>query len=106
MVHIEGAEEGWVFFKYKRLPTFCYRCGILGRQDRECQKVHKGCLSTDEDEFQFGPWMPVVAPKTKQGKESPSQSRFSDDDEEEIQVTDGMRMELYNPVSTTSHQLF
>ena len=30
MIPIEGAEKVWVFFKYKRLPTFCYRCGILG----------------------------------------------------------------------------
>ena len=65
MIQIEGAEKVWVFFKYERLPTFCYRCGILGHQDRECCKVHKGYLSMDEDELQFGPWMRVIAPKIK-----------------------------------------
>lgn len=39
IVHIEDVEEGWVFFKYERLPTFCYHCGILGHQDHECQKI-------------------------------------------------------------------
>ena len=87
IIQIEGAEKCWVFFKYERLPTFCYRCGILGHQDRECCKVHRGSLSIDEDELQFGPWMRAIAPKIKQRKGSPSQSRFSDDDEEENQVT-------------------
>ena len=65
IIQIEGAEKCWVFFKYERLPTFCYRCGILGHQDRECCKVHRGSLSIDEDELQFGPWMRAIAPKIK-----------------------------------------
>ena len=31
---------------------FFYRCGILGHQDRECQKIKKGCLSSNKDELQ------------------------------------------------------
>ena len=69
MIHVEGVEAYWVFFKYERLPSFCYRCGILGHQDRECRKVHKGCLSMDEGKLQFGHWMRAVAPKIAQGSD-------------------------------------
>lgn len=41
MVHFEDVGEGWVFYKYERLPIFCYRCGILGLQDRKCKKIIK-----------------------------------------------------------------
>ena len=65
-----------------------YGCGILGHQDRECRKVHKGCLSTNEGELQFGPWMCAVAPKTAQRKGSPGQSKLSEDDKEDAQGSD------------------
>ena len=45
IVHIENVEERWVSFKYERLPTFCYRCGIPSHQDHECQKIKIKMLS-------------------------------------------------------------
>ena len=89
IIHIEDIEEGWVFFKYERLPTFCYWCGILGHQDRECQQINKRCLHMDEDEFQYGPWMHTIAPKINQKKGSPSQPRSNDDEEEVNLATEG-----------------
>ncbi|XP_065628224.1 uncharacterized protein At4g02000-like [Quercus suber] len=33
-VSIEGGESRWVFFKYERLPNFCYRCGKLDHGEK------------------------------------------------------------------------
>ena len=87
MVHIEDVEEGWVFFKYERLPIFCYCCGILTRQDHECQKIRKGFLSSDDDDFQFGPWLCAMAPKLSQKKSNFSQSNPREEDDDEIHVS-------------------
>ena len=63
MIQIDDLEASWVTFKYERLPIFFYRCGILGRQDRECPQLKKGCFSVDEDGFRFGPWLCSLAQK-------------------------------------------
>ena len=63
MIQIEDLEPSWVVFKYERLPIFCYRCGILGHQDKECPQLKMGCFSSDDDVFQFGPWLRSLPPK-------------------------------------------
>lgn len=37
-VIIEGGESKWVFFRYKRLPNFCYWCGMLDHGEKDCQE--------------------------------------------------------------------
>lgn len=32
------SEPFWANFKYERLPTFCFLCGILGHSDKFCPK--------------------------------------------------------------------
>ena len=110
MVHIEDVEEGWVFLKYERLPIFCYYCpifcyccGILTRQDHEYQKIRQGCLSSDDDDFQFGPWLCAMAPKFSQKKSNFSQSNPREEDDDEIHVSKDEKGEAES--SQIYHQL-
>ena len=74
MIHIEGMEKGWVYFKYERLLIYCYRCGILGHQERVCHKAKKVCVSLEEDDYQFGSWLHVVGPKINRERNSYNKS--------------------------------
>nr|POE71106.1 hypothetical protein CFP56_27111 [Quercus suber] len=88
MIRIEEMEDVWVFFKYERLPTFFYRCGILGHQECECQGINKGCFHTNDDMLQFGPWLRAIAPKTNHKKENSSPHRYSDVEIEDTFLSD------------------
>lgn len=34
-----GGEWQWLSFKYERLPTFCFYCGLIGHSDKFCEKL-------------------------------------------------------------------
>ncbi|XVF70065.1 hypothetical protein PTKIN_Ptkin11bG0131500 [Pterospermum kingtungense] len=35
-----GRDDIWVRLQYKRLPTFCYDCSMVGHSDFECDMVN------------------------------------------------------------------
>ncbi|XP_019166909.1 PREDICTED: uncharacterized protein LOC109162680 [Ipomoea nil] len=45
----------WITFKYERLSTFCYCCGILGHSDKFYKTVYEEGILPDA--FPFGTWM-------------------------------------------------
>lgn len=36
-INIDGEQE-WIDFKYELLPSFCFYCGLIGHQEKSCEK--------------------------------------------------------------------
>ena len=56
-INIEKEEARWVQYKYERLPNFCYRCGLLEHDQRECSEsvgIDKG---DEKGDLQYGAWL-------------------------------------------------
>lgn len=77
-----------VFFRYERLPAFCFICGKLGHQMKECDEEEnnedKDYEETDERDLPFGPWLrasplprQTIDPKKEPIQGSCSRSLFS-----------------------------
>ena len=56
-VTIEGVEGRWVQFKYERLPNFCYQCGLLNHDMKDCTEVKKSGDQSEMKELQYGAWL-------------------------------------------------
>ncbi|XP_050259866.1 uncharacterized protein LOC126704929 [Quercus robur] len=49
----DEASEGWIYFKYERLPNICYWCGHLSHDDKDCiiWLQSKGSMLMDKQQF-------------------------------------------------------
>ncbi|KAL0011081.1 hypothetical protein SO802_006189 [Lithocarpus litseifolius] len=55
LVDLGGRDPIWVAFRYERLPVFCYKCGKLNHDERDCQGKSKSRGNLRSEESQYGP---------------------------------------------------
>ena len=54
---VEDGVGRWVLFKYERLPNFCYCCGLLEHDLKECPKSNGEARNDVMVDLQYGAWM-------------------------------------------------
>lgn len=60
-----GGEVFWVEFKYERLPTFCFVCGIIGHNQKFCPKQFETEVKALEKPF--GAWLRASGRRQQNG---------------------------------------
>ena len=55
-IAIKCGEQRWIMFKYEHLPNFCYRCGMLSHELRDCSEGKEEVLS-ELPTLQYGAWL-------------------------------------------------
>ena len=47
----------WIEFRYERLPIFCYLCGKVDHEERDCLQWIRSNITLRPEEKQYGPWL-------------------------------------------------
>lgn len=55
-----GTECVWVEFRYEKVPTFCFYCGIIGHSERTCFRKVEDAKENKVCEGQYGEWVRAV----------------------------------------------
>lgn len=53
----KGKVIGWVALRYERLPNFCYWCGLVSHDDRDCETWLRSKGSLQKKDQHFGEWI-------------------------------------------------
>nr|POF25055.1 hypothetical protein CFP56_65755 [Quercus suber] len=61
-ITVSDGNEGWVRFKYEKLPNICFWCGKLTHSDKECPLWEKSRGTLKAEDQQFGSWLHASTP--------------------------------------------
>lgn len=54
IVNIGGSSPQWIYFQHERLPIFCYWCGMLNHDERDCKLWLNGNGTLRKEDQQYG----------------------------------------------------
>ena len=57
MVNFGDSQPQWVSFQYEHLPIFCYWCGLLNHDEKDCTLWIGSGGTLNKDDQQYRPWL-------------------------------------------------
>ncbi|XP_023874702.1 uncharacterized protein LOC111987231 [Quercus suber] len=97
----EEGERIWVDFRYERLPIFCYRCGILGHDEKHC---HESSMVQPAGR-QYGEWLKAGGViKAGGGKEKLNKQNVNEGGGSASMVVDGGTKEACEAENRSLHE--
>uniref|UniRef100_A0A7N2LTL6 Zinc knuckle CX2CX4HX4C domain-containing protein n=1 Tax=Quercus lobata TaxID=97700 RepID=A0A7N2LTL6_QUELO len=61
LISFDEGEEGWVSFRYERLPNICYWCGCLNHYDKDCDRWIESDGSLKDEDKEYESWIRTTA---------------------------------------------
>ncbi|XP_050242113.1 uncharacterized protein LOC126691076 [Quercus robur] len=80
VVRMGATEKEWVDFRYERLPIFCYWCGKLDHDDRDCPLWLDSNESLELEERQYSPWLCAETERLQRPQVAEASSRKNEKD--------------------------
>lgn len=90
-------EKFWVTFKYERLPNFCFRCGVLGHDEKHCPNTS---IDNSDSPRQYRDWLRANG-NSKWGVDKSKSSNSKDLEEKRGEESD----DRTTPMTTASMDL-
>ena len=56
-MNIGGPKLQWISFKYERMSIFCYWCGIMNHNEKDCKLWVSSLGTLQKEEQEYGAWM-------------------------------------------------
>ena len=56
-VDIGNSEPLWISIQYEKMPIFCYWCGLLNHDDKDCKTWLDSDGTLNKDDQQYGLWL-------------------------------------------------
>jgi hypothetical protein len=56
-------KEIWVAFQYKKIPRFCFTCGVVMHSSPKCGEYGGRRTQRAEETEEYGPWLQVSSPR-------------------------------------------
>ena len=56
-VDMGSSEPLWISVQYERMPIFCYWCGLLNHDEKDCKAWLDSNGTLNKDDQQYGPWL-------------------------------------------------